>query len=203
MSADGMLGKEILVFGRAIFTSAILATTLTACGPAHPTETPGSPLPIATSTLAKPCHARHINEADYQAWLPDTSCTPGAVNTAVSLGQLCPVAHTAQWRPPASYTSRLKATQLATKYDYVDSTGTHPMSAAGTEEDHLISLELGGSPTSVLNLWPEPHASLNEKDKVESAAHAAICAGRLTLPQAQQGIATNWIELGKRLGVKY
>lgn len=191
------------MFGKTLLTSAILAATLTACGPMHPTTIPESPLPIAASTSAKPCHARHINEADPQAWLPDSACTPGAINPAVTLGQLCPVAHTAQWRPPASYTSKLKATQLASKYDYVDKAGSHQFTASTTEEDHLISLELGGSPTLVSNLWPEPHASLNEKDKVESAAHAAICSGRLTLPQAQQGIAVNWIELGQRLGVKY
>lgn len=179
-----------------------LVVTLTACSSAHPHSPITLPL-ASTSVSDKSCHARHVNEADPQAWLPDASCTPGAINPTVTLGQLCPVAHTKQWRPPASYTSKLKAAQLATKYDYVDSTGTHPMTAVGTEEDHLISLELGGSPTSVLNLWPEPHASLNEKDKVESAAHAAICTGRLTLPQAQQGIAANWIELGKRLNVKY
>lgn len=188
------------MFGRTLLTPVILAATLTACGPTHPTP---NPLPVAFSALAKPCHARHINEADPQAWLPDATCTPGAINPAVTLGQLCPVAHTKQWRPPASYTSKLKATQLASKYDYVDNMGSHEFTSQNTEEDHLISLELGGSPDSVLNLWPEPHASLNEKDKVESATHAAICSGRLTLPQAQQGIAFNWIELGKRLGVKY
>jgi hypothetical protein len=119
----------------------------------------------------------------------------------VTLGMLCPVAHTGQWRPPTSYTSKLKRTQLATKYDYSDSAGPHPFTSADTEEDHLISLELGGDPHAEMNLWPEPHTSLNEKDKIEGAAHAAVCAGRLTLPQAQQGIATNWIELGKQLGV--
>lgn len=191
------------MFGRALLASAILAATITACGPVHPDSTHEASLPMATSTSAKPCHARHINQADPQAWLPDATCTPGAINPAVTLGQLCPVAHTAKWRPPTSYTNKLKATQLASKYDYVDSAGPHQFTAPETEEDHLISLELGGSPTAVSNLWPEPHASLNEKDKVESSAHAAICAGRLTLPQAQQGIATNWIELGKRLGVKY
>lgn len=168
----------------------------TACGPV---QTQSS---TYASASAKPCHARHVDQADPQAWLPDPSCTPGAVNPAVTLGQLCPVAHTAQWRPPARYTSGLKQKQLTTKYDYVDTSGNHPMTPAATEEDHLISLELGGAPSAEGNLWPEPHASFNEKDKVEGAAHAAVCAGRLTLPQAQQGIATNWVELGKRLGVK-
>ena len=182
-------------------TFCALAVALAGCTPTKDSVS-NTPLPAALVS-GKPCHARHINEADPQAWLPDSKCTPGAINPVATLGQLCPSAHTANWRPSASYTSALKRNQLATRYDYVDSSGSHQPTLATSEEDHLISLELGGAPSAVANLWPEPHASFNEKDKVESAAHAAICAGRLTLPQAQQGIATNWIELGKRLGVKY
>jgi hypothetical protein len=192
MSSGGILSRGFLVLGKVLLP---LVLVLTACAPTGQA--------LASPNSGKPCHARHINEADPQAWLPDSRCTPGAINPAVTLGQLCPTAHTANWRPSASYTSNLKKQQLANKYDYVDSSGSHQPTPATSEEDHLISLELGGSPSAELNLWPEPHASFNEKDKVEGAAHAAICAGRLTLPQAQQGIATNWIELGKRLGVKY
>lgn len=191
MSSGGTPSRGSLVFGKTLLP---LVLVLTACAPTGQA--------LASPDSGKPCHARHINEADPQAWLPDSRCTPGAINPAVTLGQLCPIAHTANWRPSASYTSALKRNQLANKYDYVDSSGSHQPTATTSEEDHLISLELGGSPSAELNLWPEPHASFNEKDKVEGAAHAAICAGRLTLPQAQQGIATNWIELGKRLGVK-
>jgi hypothetical protein len=69
------------------------------------------------------------------------------------------------------------------------------------EEDHLIPLELGGSPTSPQNLWPEPGASPNPKDAVEDAANAAVCDGRITLAAAQQAIASNWIAFGQQLGV--
>lgn len=172
---------------------------LTACSPvaAHPaTEFTSSAL-----YSGKTCHARHINESDPQAWLPDPTCTPGAANPAVTIGMICPVAHTKQWRPPVSYTNNLKSQQLAA-YDYVDSRGDHPQTAASTEEDHLIPLALGGAPRDPRNLWPEVHPSFNEKDGVESAAHDAVCRGALTLPQAQQGIALNWIALGQRLGVK-
>jgi hypothetical protein len=69
------------------------------------------------------------------------------------------------------------------------------------EEDHLIPLELGGSPTSPLNLWPELGASPNPKDAVEDAARSAVCDGRITLAGAQQAIAANWIAFGQQLGV--
>lgn len=72
-----------------------------------------------------------------------------------------------------------------TAYGFTDSIHSH-------EEDHLISLELGGAPSDPANLWPEPHASPNPKDKVENFLHAAVCAGKISLADAQHRIATNW-----------
>jgi hypothetical protein len=74
-------------------------------------------------------------------------------------------------------------------------------SAGGYEEDHLIPLELGGSPTSPQNLWPQPGASPNPKDAVEDAANQAVCDGQVTLAAAQHSIAVNWVALGEQLGV--
>ncbi len=48
---------------------------------------------------------------------------------------------------------------------------------------------------------PEPGASPNPKDAVEAAANRAICTGRLTLTQVQAAMATDWIALGRQLGV--
>jgi hypothetical protein len=70
------------------------------------------------------------------------------------------------------------------------------------EEDHLIPLELGGSPASPSNLWPEKGATPNPKDAVENAAHRAVCSGRMTLAAAQRAIAGNWIIFGHQLGVR-
>jgi hypothetical protein len=80
--------------------------------------------------------------------------------------------------------------------DYGD---TGPVSSY--EEDHFIPLELGGSPSDPRNLWPEPGASPNPKDKVEDAAHRAVCDGRMSLSDAQAGMAANWIVLGEQLGI--
>jgi hypothetical protein len=74
-------------------------------------------------------------------------------------------------------------------------------SPATFEEDHLIPLALGGAPRDPQNLWPQPHASPNEKDTVEGAAHDAVCLGKITLPDAQHRIATDWYQLGKDLRV--
>jgi putative intracellular protease/amidase len=57
------------------------------------------------------------------------------------------------------------------------------------EEDHLISLELGGHPTDPRNLWPEPIARARAVDSIENQLHAAVCAGTMTLAQAQSRIS--------------
>lgn len=86
--------------------------------------------------------------------LPNHTLTPGALNPAVTqatiLKTICVSGWTTTVRPSSSYTTRLKRTQLAA-YGY------HDRSLADYEEDHLVSLELGGSPASTKNLWPEPH----------------------------------------------
>jgi hypothetical protein len=126
------------------------------------------------------CHA-------HQA-LPDATCTAGVINPHVTQDNIhqtiCVSGYTKTIRPSASYTDKIKAEQM-TEYGYTDSIHAH-------EEDHLISLELGGSPDDPKNLWPEPHASPNPKDKVENYLHAAVCSGRISLHDAQTRIAIDW-----------
>jgi hypothetical protein len=62
------------------------------------------------------------------------------------------------------------------------------------EYDHLVPLELGGATNDPRNLWPEPGASPNQKDKVESELNRQVCGRRMTLAQAQNAIATNWVK---------
>lgn len=128
--------------------------------------------------------------------LPDPTCTPGAVYAGVTQANIDQTICTSGWtstiRPPESYTEPLKYQQMAA-YGEAGSAG-------GYEEDHLIPLELGGSPTSPQNLWPEPGATPNPKDAVENAANHAVCDGQLSLASARQAIASNWIAFGRQLG---
>lgn len=134
--------------------------------------------------------------------LPSPKMTPGAVNPAVTqqnlMETICrPGGYTKSIRPPESYTSKLKREQIRA-YGYTDTR------MYDYEEDHLISLELGGSPDNPKNLWPEPHHVLGgwgsyAKDKVENKLHEMVCHGQISLRQAQQDIAGNWIETYKRL----
>ena len=99
-------------------------------------------------------------------------------------------------RPTSSYTTKLKIQQI--KDFALPDTNT-----ASYEEDHVISLELGGNPTDPKNLWPEPYNILykgeqvgaRQKDKVENFLHAEVCAGNITLSQAQKDISTNWLSI--------
>lgn len=120
--------------------------------------------------------------------------TPGAIDPRVTQANvrstICRPGYTATVRPSSSYTTRLKRQQLATTYaDFADKrTGSY-------EEDHLISLELGGSPTDPRNLWPEPYAGATGarvKDRIENRLHAMVCAGTISLAAAQAAIASNW-----------
>ena len=129
--------------------------------------------------------------------LPNSTSTPGAINPAVTQNNIystiCRSGYTKTIRPPASFTTKLKIKQLST----LPYSSFNDLNTRDFEEDHLISLELGGSPTDPKNLWPEPYASATGarvKDKVENALHTLVCNGSLTLKTAQKAIATNWYD---------
>lgn len=129
------------------------------------------------------CHTREAADGDP---LPDPGCTPGAIDPAVTQATIhttiCVSGYTATVRPPSSNTGKWKRISEA---DY-----GYPAAFVG-ELDHLVPLELGGA-NSTSNLWPEPGAIPNGKDKVENRLHDAVCAGRITLYQAQQEITHDW-----------
>jgi hypothetical protein len=139
--------------------------------------------------------ANNIAFADSNIGLPDSSLTPGAINTAVIQSNIastiCVPGFTIKIRPSSSYTTALKKKQLAAGY-----LGYTNKSPASYEEDHLISLELGGSPSSEANLWPEPwdgNWGARKKDTLENKLHDLVCSNQLSLSEAQSVIATNWV----------
>jgi len=123
---------------------------------------------------------------------PDPSVTPGAVNPDVTQENLDQTICSSEWstreiRPSTTYTQRLKRRQLQLQL-----VGGDPRNF---EEDHLISLELGGHPTDPRNLWPEryePRPGAHEKDLVENFLHRQVCSGAITLVKAQTEIASDW-----------
>lgn len=121
--------------------------------------------------------------------------TPGVLNKDVTqdniLTTICKSGWTATIRPTVTYTNKLKNDQLKTSYSsYTLIWGTDP---SKYEEDHLISLQLGGNPTDPKNLWPEPYSNngARVKDVVETALKRLVCSGSLKLKDAQKAIL-NW-----------
>jgi hypothetical protein len=108
--------------------------------------------------------------------------TPGVLNPDVTQANIrstvCRHGWTATVRPPVDYTNTLKTEQMKAYGE----TG----SPSAYQEDHLISLELGGDPTDPRNLWPEPYPRAFEVDTIENELNAQVCDGSLTLAQAQQ-----------------
>src|SRR5262245_58941588 len=94
----------------------------------------------------------------------DQGSTPGVLNPDVTQATIKSTICTRGWtktiRPPTSYTNALKVKQMreygvgGRRSDY--------------QEDHLISLELGGHPTDPRNLWPEPYPTASEVDAIEN-----------------------------------
>jgi hypothetical protein len=108
--------------------------------------------------------------------------TPGVLNPDVTqatiAGTVCRKGWTRTIRPPSGYTSALKIEQMR---EY--GVGGDP---SGYQEDHLISLELGGHPTDRRNLWPEPNPHATEVDRIENELNRLVCSGEITLAEGQR-----------------
>jgi hypothetical protein len=140
--------------------------------------------------------------------LPNSTLHPGAVNPDVTPDNIkqtiCAKGFTKTIRPPESYTSSLKRQQIRDE--------NLPGNPSDYEEDHLISLELGGAPQDPRNLWPEPWENkgsalaapgtgAESKDKVENETNRLVCSGRMSLSDAQTRMAADWHQLGVDEGV--
>ena len=136
-------------------------------------------LALVAAVVVLFAHGHHGNA---NAILADPARTPGVLNPDVTQANIrstiCRHGWTATIRPPVSYTNALKRRQMR-QYGETGSMSDY-------QEDHLISLEMGGNPTDPRNLWPEPYPRAAEMDKIENELNSEICDGKLTLAQAQQ-----------------
>jgi hypothetical protein len=118
-------------------------------------------------------------------FVADPAITPGALNPDVTPATLettvCVRGWTSTIRPPTEYTNHLKALQLR-QYGF-------PGGPADYQEDHFISLGLGGHPTDPHNFWPEPWPRARAVDTIEVELHDKLCQGQLSLEEVQRRIA--------------
>ncbi|MCO5399736.1 hypothetical protein [Ralstonia soli] len=136
---------------------------------------------------------------------PNPRLTPGAVDPRVTQANIretiCTRGYTKTVRPPQQFTNGLKVRQVRL-YGYDDKR------LRDYEEDHLVALEIGGSPDSARNLWPQPRHVIGNwgslaKDKLENRLHSLVCRREIPLVQAQREMAHDWIAAYKRyLGPK-
>jgi hypothetical protein len=134
--------------------------------------------------------------------LADARCTPGSLNPHVTqtniAATICRRGWTSTVRPPESITAPEKRASMS----------AYGFATAGSafEYDHLVPLELGGAVNDAHNLWPEPDAGIGEgfyrnpKDRLERALNRLVCAGTMTLSQAQKLVATDWVAAFRRYG---
>jgi hypothetical protein len=108
--------------------------------------------------------------------------TPGELNPDVTQATIretiCRHGWTRTVRPPTSYTSSLKIEQLR-RYGFAGG-------PADYQEDHFISLELGGHPTDPKNLWPERRPRADHVDTIENDLNDQVCSGAISLAEGQR-----------------
>lgn len=143
--------------------------------------TAGRVLVVAALTLVVLAVALRVHDArdSSAAVLPRV---PGVLNpdvTQATIGStICVHGWTTTVRPPVSYTNALKLEQMKAYGE------AGPPSAY--QEDHLISLELGGDPTDPKNLWPEPYPRASDVDTIENQLNAEVCSGGISLVEGQR-----------------
>jgi hypothetical protein len=138
--------------------------------------------------------------------LPIKKYTPGVINPNVNQSNIkeniCKPGWTDTIRPPVSYTNKLKQEQLKTTYkSFAKIWG---LELNKYEEDHLISLQLGGDPKDPKNLFPQPYEGNNarKKDVVETKLKKLVCSGTIKLVDAQKAISTDWVKAYNKYAVK-
>jgi hypothetical protein len=130
---------------------------------------------------------------------PDPDRTPGLANPEITQENIAETICNPDWstrtiRPASSYTRRLKRRQM----EALGLSGA----PGDYEEDHFISLELGGHPSDPRNLWPEAYAGnpgARQKDVVENYLHKEVCGGSMTLAEAQAAIVKDWYAVYVRI----
>jgi hypothetical protein len=152
------------------------------------------------TTFSAPAERALTAKAGPSDLYPDPHFTSGVTNPDVTQANIketiCKSGWTATVRPPASYTNNLKKEGI-TQYGYDDS------KLSDYEEDHFIPLEIGGNPKDPNNLWPEPYNTTidgktigaHQKDKVEDLLKKQVCAGTITLKEAQDQITSDWYKI--------
>jgi hypothetical protein len=165
-----------------LIAAAVAAATIAVVGATTLTSHPKT-----DNTVYMPPSQTKTSNCVASAGIEDKACTPGAVIVSATKAQIC--------KP--GYSSSVRNVPESEKNQVYAEYGIATHTTGQYEVDHLISLELGGS-NDAANLWPEladPTPGFHQKDQVENYLHKQVCDGKLSLKQAQQEIATDWLKV--------
>jgi hypothetical protein len=139
--------------------------------------------PSAPAPAPDPAQSGNEKFSDIQP-MPDPNLTPGD-KFPVTVAQVCP------------YAKSVRDVDAAKKALVYRNYGISSYESSGLYViDHLIPLALGGS-NNIRNLWPQPTDTQpwnnKAKDQLEGRLHKIVCNRIITLDQAQQEIAHDWV----------
>ncbi len=115
-----------------------------------------------------------LNPEVRQTTIDQTICVPG---------------YTRQVRPSTSYTNGVKRKLLRVA-------GIEVSRISDFELDHIVPLALGGHPRRLENLMLQPWEGTDgakRKDRLEVKLQCLVCAGQVSLAEAQQNIYADWL----------
>jgi hypothetical protein len=119
----------------------------------------------------------------FAAAAPNPTLTPGVTDPGVTQGTIATTICT------RGYTSMVRNVSTQTKRAVYVEYGIASAQQRGYVIDHLIPLEVGGA-NDIKNLWPQPITDAKSKDELENQMHTAVCAGRISLAEAQARFVT-------------
>lgn len=114
--------------------------------------------------------------------------TPGAYDALATAVDACVKGYATRRRPTVWQALKLKR-QALQRYGL---SPLNPLNWSGYTLDHLVPLELGGLPLSLLNVWPQLKADAKRKDAEENHLRRLVCTGTITLAAAQQAMIADW-----------
>jgi len=163
-------------------------TTTGSSAPAPTTTVSGGGAPseqgTTTTTTPQSGPSGPTRRCRSRGGLPDRRCTPGGTARGFRLARTCSVKR----RLPTAPSPRVLDAVF-------DAYGIARGSRALYRIDRLISTELGGS-IARTNLWPQPtmgRLNAPAKNRTEAYLFRLVCAGKLSLRQAQVKLAKNWV----------
>jgi hypothetical protein len=210
---------------KTLASATLAAGTLMSCADKQPAGHPApaseavvpSIGPASPSIVLAPVHTTSL-AGPTSLYPPNPKTTPGALDPRVTQATvqetICVPQYTDIVGLSLAYADPIKDKMLKDRH--------LPGTVENYELDHLIPLELGGSPTSPQNLWMQPYGDANhplvatdkwpddgsalpgahQKDEVEATLRTQVCDGKIALREAQEQIRTDWYAVYKGLHPK-